>query len=109
MVFAAGFDADVVWGPIDTLDERVEVEGAACLDELLREELGQAVVAVLDAEEEAAFDGFFGGLLDAEGLGADDAVVGGVEAFDVADGGAALVFWKGMLGEVFGEGLVWAV
>ena len=84
------------------------MEGAACFGELLREELGEAVVAVVDAEEAVAFDGLFGGLLEAEGAGADDAVVGGVEAFDVADGGAALVFGDGVLGEVFGEGEVGA-
>ena len=80
-----GGDADVVGCPVDALDHGVAVEGAAGCGEPLREELGEAVVTVLDAEEAVAFGGLFGGLLEAEGAGGDDAVVGGVEAFDVAD------------------------
>ena len=104
LAVGVGFDADVAAAPVDALDEGVEEDVATGLGELLGEELREAIVAGADAEDAVAFDGFFGCLLEGEGGYADDAVVGGVEAFDVADGGLALVFGEGVLGEIVGEG-----
>ncbi len=90
-----GLDTDVVGIPFDSLDEGVKVKGTSGVGELFGDELGEAIVAFADAEETVAFGSVFGGLLEGEGGYADDAVVGGVEAFDVADGGVELVVGSG--------------
>ena len=106
MAVGLGLDADVAGVPVDAFYESVKEEVAACCGESFGEELGETVVACADSEDAVPFGGVFGCLLEAEGEGADDAVVGGVEAFNVADDGWALVCGDLFQVEVVGEGEV---
>ncbi len=65
---------------------------------------GELVVAAAQAVVVIAFDGVFGLLLCAERGCADLAMIGGVEAFDVADDGAAVFGGDGFAVEILGEG-----
>ena len=103
LAVGVGFDTDMVAAPIDSLDECVEDEVASCFGEFLGEKVGEPVVAVAEAEDAGAVDGIFGSLLKGKGGDTDDVVVGSVEAFDVADGGLALVVGEGVLRDVVGE------
>ena len=93
-----GFEGDAAGGPMDGVDAGAEVELAAGGEETIGEEVRQAVVALADVGDAIAVDGVFGGLLDAERDGADLVGVGGVEAFDVADGGLTEIGVSGELG-----------
>ncbi len=73
------------------LDASVQKDAPARSGDALGEEAWQQIVSATDAEEAVAFDGVFGGLLPGERGYADDAMVGGVEAFDIADGAMAEV------------------
>ena len=69
---------------------------------------GELGVAAAEAVGSVAFDEALGFLLCAERGGADLAVVCGVEAFDVADGGDAVFGGDGFAVEILCEGEVGA-
>jgi hypothetical protein len=71
--------------PVDSLDWTGKFDASASLAGFDCEELGEAVIAFADAEEFVRVDFFFGMLLDSEGMDADLAVVGGIEALHVLD------------------------
>ena len=95
--------------PFDPFDGTRELDAAACLANLLREEFGEAVISVADTEELVAAHLFLGALLDGKGVNADLAVVRGVEALDVADDLFALFRFQLLQGRVVCEGEVGAL
>ncbi len=99
---------DFIWLPAEFADWRIEADGAFVFCDALRQIGGELVVAVAQAVAAITLDGFFGLLLCAQGGCADLAMVCGVEAFNVADGGIAIFGGDGFAVEIFGEGEVGA-
>ena len=84
-----GVGGDLAGAPVDAGDGGAEAEVDAELVQAVGEEVRKAAVAFADAEDAVAVGGVFGLLLAAEGEDAGLLGVGGVEAFEVADGGGA--------------------
>ena len=80
----AGEDLYAAATPFDSLDGAGDLDAGTRFSNLAGEELGQSVVALTNAEDFVAVDFFFSLLLDGEGVDADLAIVGGIEALDVA-------------------------
>ena len=93
-----GFKGDAASGPMDGVNAGVEAERAAGGAKAVGEEVWQTIVALTDVRDAVAIDGVFGGLLDAEGDGADLCCICGIEAFDVAGGSGAEVVAGGEAG-----------
>jgi hypothetical protein len=86
----AGEDLYAAVLPLNPFNWTGELDAGSSLANFLREEMGEPVVAFADAEEFVSVNLFFGALLDGEGVDAYLAVVGGVEALDIADDLVAL-------------------
>src|SRR3569833_3561852 len=77
---AAGEDLGATAPPLNSFDRAGELDAPTCFADFSGEELRQAIIAFANAEDVFAMDFFLRVLLDGEGMDADLAIVGCIEA-----------------------------
>jgi len=81
----AGEDLGATAPPLNSFDRAGELDAPTCFADFSGEELRQAIIAFANAEDVFAMDFFLRVLLDGEGMDADLAIVGCIEALNVVD------------------------